>query len=37
MSLNLTSNYTTTCHAGQQQQPGLARGSKQPDTTALSC
>jgi len=31
VALNLTSNYTTACHAGQQRQPGLARGSKQPN------
>jgi len=27
-----TYNSTTTCHTGQQQQPGLSRGSKQPNT-----
>ena len=28
---HITNNYTTACHTGQQQQLGLARGSKQPN------
>jgi len=33
----MTLNLTTTCHAGQQQQPALARGGSSQMHTALSC